>query len=82
MAFYNQGRYFYDVPIDSYWIFPVSFKTLFTVLGNDINDKDYTTSTQLITFSDYSPTKVKLGATTIDRRLTRFFGRVIAIGIV
>lgn len=77
-----QGVVLYNVPIDSYWIFPVSFKTLFTVLGNDINDKDYTTSTQILTFSDYSPTKIKLGATTIDRRLTKFFGRLIAIGIV
>ncbi|WP_205088731.1 hypothetical protein, partial [Veillonella magna] len=32
-----QGVILYNVPIDSYWIFPVSFKTLFTVLGNDIN---------------------------------------------
>nr|DAO76627.1 MAG TPA: Baseplate wedge protein [Caudoviricetes sp.] len=77
-----QGVYLYNVAIDSYWVFPVSFKTLFTVLGNDVNDKDYNISTQLLTFSDYSPTKVKLGATTIDRRLTKFFGRVIAIGIV
>lgn len=78
----SQGVYLYNVAIDSYWVFPVSFKTLFTVLGNDVNDKDYNISTQLLTFSDYSPTKVKLGATTIDRRLTTFFGRVIAIGIV
>ncbi|WP_205088580.1 hypothetical protein, partial [Veillonella magna] len=77
-----QGVILYNVPIDSYWIFPVSFKTLFTVLGNDINAQDYTTSTQILTFSDYSPTKVKLGSTTIDRRQTKFFGRLIAIGIV
>ncbi|WP_205088617.1 hypothetical protein, partial [Veillonella magna] len=36
-----QGVILYNVPIDSYWIFPVSFKTLFTVLGNDINAQDY-----------------------------------------
>lgn len=81
-TFCIQGRFFYNVQIDSYWVFPVSFKTLFTVLGNDINGENYTTSTQVLTFSDYSLTKVKLGTTTIDRRLTTFFGRVIAIGIV
>lgn len=75
-----QWAFFYNVPIGSQWTFPISFKEAYVVVGNDVNSKDFTTSTQVNTFYELKASSVKLGAVTIDRRTTTFFGRVMAIG--
>lgn len=76
----RQWAFFYNVPIGSQWTFPISFKEAYVVVGNDVNSKDFTTSTQVNTFYELKASSVKLGAVTIDRRTTTFFGRVMAIG--
>lgn len=78
----TQGRYFENVPIGSYWIFPVKFRNIFIVTGNDVNGKNYRGATQILTFSDYSLEKVKLGATLIDRDADSFYGRIVAFGLI
>lgn len=79
---HSQGRYFENVPIGSYWIFPVKFRNIFIVTGNDVNGKNYRGATQILTFSDYSLEKVKLGATLIDRDADSFYGRIVAFGLI
>ncbi|WP_276789698.1 hypothetical protein [Veillonella magna] len=81
-TFCIQGRYFENVPIGSYWIFPVKFRNIFIVTGNDVNGKNYRGATQILTFSDYSLEKVKLGATLIDRDADSFYGRIVAFGLI
>lgn len=75
-----QWAYFSGVPIGSKWVFPITFYEAYVVVGNDVNGKDFTTSTQLCTFYELTGSYVKLGATTIDRRETLFYGRLLALG--
>lgn len=76
----SQGVYLYNVEVGTDLIFPVALKSVFLAVGNDINDVNYSTSTQVLTFGNYRNNAVKIGSVTIDQRITSFFGRVMIVG--